>query len=146
MATTWTLVYQPSQFSPHFQPTGDVYATWDAAIEAYNTSRDERIVQAWATYVVPADATECMNEATGRTLKIAPTAAAKKAAKERAAKIAKIIADDDACMQRSNGWSALRGFSGRLGYVGVEHGDREATAAYAVDHGMTWSDVCQTQA
>lgn len=144
MSTTWTVVLQPSKFSPHLQPTG-FEGTWEEANEHYRTSRDERMVNAWAAYLVPADATEQQVE-TGRTLKIAPTAAQKAAAKERAAKVAAIIAADDECMDRQFGWSALRGFSGRLAYLGVEHGDREATAAYCVDNGMTWSDACRTQA
>lgn len=143
MASTWTLVYQPSQFSPHLQPTG-LEGTWTDMESEYRLSRDERLVQAWAVFLVPADATEQETE-TGRTLKIAPTAAQKAATKARNAKIAAIIAADDDCLRRSSGWSALRGFSGRLASYGVEYGDREATAAYAADNNMTWSDVCRTQ-
>lgn len=143
MSTTWTIVYQPSQFSPHLQPTGDVFATWTEA-EQYgrlSAASDERLVNAWGIYLVPADATEMVVD-TGRTLKIAPTAAKKAAAKERAARIAKLLADDDACMRRSSGWSALAGFAGRI----AKPGDRQAAAEYAADNGMTWSDVCRTQA
>lgn len=133
MATTWTVVLQPSRFSPHLQPTG-FEGTWEEA-SAYGQSIQ---LEVHGAYLVPADATEQTVDS-GRVLKIAPTAAAKAAAKERAAKIAAMLATD---VERGRGWSALAGFAGRIAAAG----DRVAAAEYAVDHGMTWSDVAQTQA
>lgn len=143
-ATNWTLVYQPSRFSPHLQPSGDVYRTWTEAESAYRTTTDVRLVEAWSVFLVPADATEQQVDS-GKTLKIAPTAAVKAAAKERAAKIAALLATDDANARKQWGWSALSGFSRRLHGTGYA-ATREGAAEYAADNGMTWSDVCRTQA
>lgn len=137
-ATTWTVVYQPSRFSPHLQQTGAV-GTWEAMSEYYQTSTDERLVNAHAAFLVPSDATEQEVE-TGRTLKIARTAEQKAAETERAAKIRTLVAAND-----RSGFRLLEKWGGRLVYRGEL---REAAsvwdiAAVAVDRGMNYSAICQ---
>lgn len=134
-ANSWTLVYLPSPFSPHFQPTG-IYGTWDELAE--DTYRTEALQNAHAVYLVPATATEQTSE-TGRVLKIAPTKEQKAAAKARQAKIDAILAKHHDGLH-TNRWSPVMGFGGRIGA-----NTPEEVAAYAADNGMTYEDISRTQ-
>lgn len=147
--TTWTVVFRKSQFAAAFTQTGDVFATWEEATEAARRWAQDLPDDAQVWYVATTEThieVEVSNGKGGtmiRRVKIAPTKAQKAEAKARQAAIDALLERDAADKW---GWSALRGFSGRLSYVGIEHGDLAATAAYCVEHGMTYSDVCRTQA
>jgi hypothetical protein len=81
----------------------------------------------------------------GKTWAAAAHKAHRAAAKARQAKIdAMLAAAAEGLVNR--GWEGLTGYSGRLSYRGIAYGDLAATAAYAVDNGMTYRDVCMTQA
>lgn len=142
--TTWTVVFRKSKFASTFTQTGDVYATWDEAVEAARKVAQDLPDDAHVYYIATSETHVEHQGADGiiTAVKIAPTKAQKAAAKARQDAIDALLARDAA---DRFGWSALTGFSGRLDYVGIEHGDLAATAAYCVDHGMTYSDVCRTQ-
>lgn len=143
-ATAWTVVLRKSKFATMFSQTG-FSGTWDeAAAEAARIAAD--LPDTAQVYYVPTTDTAVLVDQLhepARWIKIAPTKEQKAAAAARAEAIRHMLATDT---QRGRGWSALAGFSRRLASEGIEYGDLFATAAYAVDRGMTWSDVCRTQA